>query len=224
MDHRLGGTGQDFAHCPVAAPDGRVAALGIRNVDTDNADVVLSLFDSSGTYVRSLSIGGGSIDVGQRIFLTQDGGFVFSGHTGSFGLESDDMLIGKCDSAGDCGIGEPYHPTVASRSPTPRGDSASVYHYVPVVESVAPQVQDIVPDILVLFPAAVEHSTPRCRTTRAPSHIRCGPILTPEGKDVVILDASGSQVINDRLLSPGVYFCTLEDGAKRISRKVVLTK
>jgi hypothetical protein len=45
-------------------------------------------------------------------------------------------------------------------------------------------------------------------------------LLTIDGRKVLDLHAAANDASR---LAPGFYFCTLDNGAKRISRKVVLT-
>lgn len=65
-----------------------------------NVDVLLAKFFSNGTLSWVKTLGGMGVEVGMDVRQTQDGGFIITGYTNSFGSGSNDLLLAKFTAIG----------------------------------------------------------------------------------------------------------------------------
>jgi len=81
--------------------DGGYIITGISDYLTGHDDVLLLKTDSSGNLEWDKTFGGSSVEHGQEVQQTSDGGYIVSGYTNSFGAGGYDAYLRKTDSAGN---------------------------------------------------------------------------------------------------------------------------
>ena len=97
----LGGSSNDIGHSVAVAPDGSVYVCGqTASAGAGKSDLLLAKFSSSGTLQWQKTLGGNSVDYGERIVVAPDGSVYVSGTTQSAGAGSKDLLLAKFDSSG----------------------------------------------------------------------------------------------------------------------------
>ena len=101
----IGGGGSQFGRHLDITSDGGFMILGDTRAIPD-IDLLAIKLDASGTIEWSNSYSGALFDIGistaeVELFCTNDGGFVFSGFTTSFGVGGSDGVMLKVDSLGD---------------------------------------------------------------------------------------------------------------------------
>jgi hypothetical protein len=98
----FGGDYDDVGNSLLITPDGGYLIVGYTYLDgTDNCDVYLIKTDAAGHSVWSRTVGGGSWDYGLDVESTQDGGYVISGYTYSYGAGLTDVYLFKTDAQGN---------------------------------------------------------------------------------------------------------------------------
>ena len=102
---KYGGNNWDMGESVCQLADGSYVIGGAtRSYGAGNYDVWLIKIDSVGNMLWSKTFGGTSYDYGHSVNLTDDGGFVASGYTYSFGAGSGDMYVIKTDSTGSLAV------------------------------------------------------------------------------------------------------------------------
>ena len=97
----LGGTGSDYGQCVQQTQDGGyILTGGVSGFGIGTLDILLAKFTSIGTLSWAKTLGGTSIENGLSVQQTQDGGYIVTGYTGSFGAGADDVLLAKFSSSG----------------------------------------------------------------------------------------------------------------------------
>lgn len=96
----FGGTGNDGAYSIVQTTDGGYAVAGSTTSFGAGGDMYIVKLDSIGAFRWNRTIGGSSLEQGNSIIQTTDGGYAIAGLTSSFGAGSYDMYIVKLDGSG----------------------------------------------------------------------------------------------------------------------------
>ncbi len=96
-----GGSGVDNVKCVQQTLDGGYIMVGeTESYGVGNYDVWLIKTDYLGDSVWTKTCGGFNGDGGYCVQQTHDGGYIISGHTGSYGAGGSDMYLIKTDSVG----------------------------------------------------------------------------------------------------------------------------
>jgi hypothetical protein len=97
-----GGAGSDLCYCVQQTTDSGYILTGYTNSYGAGADDVwLVKTNASGDTIWTKTFGGSSSDHGKSVQQTDDGGYVITGMTYSYGVGEDDVWIIKTDSNGD---------------------------------------------------------------------------------------------------------------------------
>ncbi|MCK4523285.1 hypothetical protein KAU15_00035, partial [candidate division WOR-3 bacterium] len=100
----FGGTGSDGAGYKsiMQTNDGGYILTGYtKSFGAGNSDVWLIRIDSNGNTLWAKTFGGGEDDGGESVIETNDGGFIITGYTESFGDISSDLWIIRTDANGN---------------------------------------------------------------------------------------------------------------------------
>lgn len=98
----FGGTANEYGVSVDTASDGGIVVAGYTySFGAGNADFMILKFSSAGAFQWSRVIGGPLLELPYEIIQTQDGGFLISGITLSFGAGSTDIYLVKLDDAGN---------------------------------------------------------------------------------------------------------------------------
>jgi hypothetical protein len=81
--------------------DGGYILVGSKVTQTNAEDFCLVKTDSSGSEIWSKTYGGFSVDLGQSVKITDDGGYILAGYTYSYGNFLPKFLLVKTNSSGD---------------------------------------------------------------------------------------------------------------------------
>ncbi len=97
----IGGTGNDRAYCIKNTTDhGYIVVGNTTSFGEGQSDVYLVKLDSLGNTMWAKTVGGEGGDIGNSIQLTNDGGYIILGTTGSFGQSTQFYLV-RTDENGD---------------------------------------------------------------------------------------------------------------------------
>ena len=97
-----GGTGHDYSYYVQQTTDGGYVVIGYTvNFGAGGKDVYLIRTDSLGDILWTKTYGGTGDDIGYSVQQTLDGGYIITGETSSFGLDSSDVYLIKTNSLGD---------------------------------------------------------------------------------------------------------------------------
>jgi hypothetical protein len=97
----FGGSGTDWCYSVEQTQDGGYVVVGAtQSVGAGGYDVWLIKTDTLGIEEWSRTFGGAQWDAGYSVEQTQDGGYVLSGYTGSFGAGLYDVWLIKTDTLG----------------------------------------------------------------------------------------------------------------------------
>ncbi len=97
-----GGDSTDEATCIEKTSDGGFIITGGTASDSaGNMDVYLIRINSIGDTVWTRTYGGDSVEIGNSVQQTSDGGFVIAGYTNSFGAGNSDVFLIRTNKDGD---------------------------------------------------------------------------------------------------------------------------
>lgn len=97
-----GGSNADWAMHLVENPDGSITFAGYTNsIGNGGYDIWLVNTDASGNLNWEKTFGGSDWDFAQSIIRSNDGGYLITGKTYSYGNGGTDAFILKCNAAGD---------------------------------------------------------------------------------------------------------------------------
>ena len=98
----FGGTSQDFGNSVQQTNDGGYIVTGVtESYGAGNKDAYLIKTDASGDSLWTKTFGGSKFDLGNSVQQTNDGGYIVTGRTASFGAGSLDVYLIKTDGNGD---------------------------------------------------------------------------------------------------------------------------
>lgn len=97
----IGGSSNDFGNDIVLSQDGNYVFAGETNSYGTGGDMFLSKRDSNGDEIWSVAIGGASSDVANAVVQAEDGGYLLSGYTRSYGDPYGDLFLVKTDNTGN---------------------------------------------------------------------------------------------------------------------------
>ena len=98
----FGGASQDFGNSVQQTNDGGYIVTGVtESYGAGNKDAYLIKTDASGDSLWTKTFGGSKFDLGNSVQQTNDGGYIVTGRTASFGAGSLDVYLIKTDGNGD---------------------------------------------------------------------------------------------------------------------------
>jgi len=112
-----GGTGFEQGYTSLQTGDGGYIISARTESFSSSPDFYLIKTDSAWVPMWSKTYGGTKFDEGTFIQKTNDGGYIITGGSNSFGLGTTDIYLVKTDSNGNTGCNE-GNPTTISTSPT----------------------------------------------------------------------------------------------------------
>lgn len=176
---------------------GCVVGGNTRSLGMGNADAWLIRLDEDGDSLWSLTAGGSNYETTYNVRQAADGGYLFAGHTTSFGAGSSDFWLAKTEpdpaSAPDPFI---HHPSsfILSAFPNPFNPSTEIIYDLPNAARVSLRVFDLLGrEVCVLTDGLAEAGTHR-----------------------MMFDGSG--------LASGIYFARLDAGTFSQTRKLMLLR
>jgi len=89
----------EYGYSLIEDDDGGIIVADRTTTISGNGDVLISKFNSSGTWLWSRRIGGSGDDGAQCIIRTSDGGYAIAGWTDSYGAGGYDLLVIKFDAS-----------------------------------------------------------------------------------------------------------------------------
>ncbi|MEO0156491.1 MAG: T9SS type A sorting domain-containing protein, partial [candidate division WOR-3 bacterium] len=108
----FGGTEFDDGWAVQQTTDGGYIIAGMTNsFGAGNTDAYLIKTDAIGDTIWTRTYGGSNWDDARAVLQTSDGGYIFTGHTESFGYGCDFYVV-KTNSAGDTLWTKSYHPNI----------------------------------------------------------------------------------------------------------------
>ncbi len=97
----LGGSGTDDGMCVQPTSDGGYIVIGqTSSYGAGGYDLFLTKFTSAGSVSWTKTVGGSNNEYGYSVQQTQDGGYIVTGWTNSFGAGNNDVLLAKFTSVG----------------------------------------------------------------------------------------------------------------------------
>lgn len=95
-----GSANGDIGRAIIATSDGGYAVVGDTSQDGISANGFLTKFDSTGSVSWARTWGDSGADAAHGLVATNDGGYVITGQTTSYGAGADDAFVAKYDSSG----------------------------------------------------------------------------------------------------------------------------
>ncbi|MGB3076967.1 MAG: MopE-related protein [Chitinophagales bacterium] len=101
FEKTYGTTGDNFANDVQLTSDGGYIIVGTGKFSGNNGDIFLLKTNSLGDTLWTRFIGGSSVDHGNSVKETADGGYIIAGSTVSFGAGASDAYLVKTDATGN---------------------------------------------------------------------------------------------------------------------------
>ncbi|KPJ52315.1 hypothetical protein AMJ39_08150 [candidate division TA06 bacterium DG_24] len=202
-----GGSGEDGAYSLGETSDGGYVIAGwTDSFGSGSYDVYLIKMDNGGDTVWTRSYGGPNLDWGYSVEQTSDGGYIIAGLTSSYGAGGDDVYLIKTDADGFVQVTEGREETrrpaswhLRQNHPNPFGAATTISYALRDAQSVTIAIYDIrgalVRELVGGTVSAGQHQ------------------VVWDGRD-----GRGQSVAS------GIYFCSMEAGELRETRRMVLLR
>ncbi|KPJ51983.1 hypothetical protein AMJ39_08875 [candidate division TA06 bacterium DG_24] len=202
-----GGPAGDWGYWAEQTSDGGYIIAGLTwSYGAGAEDVYLIKTDSAGDTVWTRTYGGPDGDWGYSVEETSDGGYIIAGLTWSYGAGAEDVYLIKTDAGGLVQVTEGHQETHRPRSwylkqnhPNPFGAATTITYALPDAQPVTLAIYDI-------------------RGARVRNLIS-GTVSA--GLHQVVWDGRDGR---GHTVASGIYFCSLEAGGLRETRRMVLLR
>ena len=182
------------------------------------SDVYLIKTDASGDTTWTKTYGGSASEAGVSVQQTQDGGYIITGRTQSYGAGEVDAYLIKTDSSGDTMWTRTYGGASYDWGFSAQQTLDDGYIMAGYTQSFGAGSYDF---YLIKTDqngnVGVEEESQKAVDRSVSATIVSGPLLLPEDKMCRVFDVSGRLVTPD-LIMPGVYFLEIEG---EITQKIV---
>ncbi len=111
FEKTYGLAGDNYANDVQLTADGGYIIVGTGNFAGAGGDIFLLKTDANGDTLWTRFIGGNSVDHGNSVAATADGGYIIAGSTMSFGAGASDAYLVKTDAAGNVTWSKTYGTT-----------------------------------------------------------------------------------------------------------------
>ncbi len=108
FEKTYGTTGDNYANDVQLTADGGYIIVGTGNFAGAGGDIFLLKTDANGDTLWTRFIGGSSVDHGNSVAPTSDGGYIIAGSTVSFGAGASDAYLVKTDAEGNVSWSKTY--------------------------------------------------------------------------------------------------------------------
>jgi hypothetical protein len=144
----LGGVNNEYGRALVQTQEGRIVVVGgTDSYGSGSSDLLLAMFDTTGSHLWTRVVGGGDWDEGWSLATTSGGGISACGNSYSFGSGSTDLLHVSFDSLGLTCMADSADLIVEAWAPTLTDTTPLIAHWSPSILSVVVSVSEPAPDV-----------------------------------------------------------------------------
>ncbi len=229
-----GGPGYQEGHFGEQTSDGGYIITGYTSsVSGGNQDVFLLKLDPNGNQVWSNKYGGTSLDNGNTVHQTNDGGYIISGITGSFGSGNNDLFIIRADSIGNSFCNQNTATFNNNSAPTTIRNTTTIMSSGGVSIGTTLSIDSGIIEITLCFTIGIEENKNKNQINIYPNPFYSSATVEIEEfntnkYDLCVFDLSGREVVKYEInskkveiqmgsLSKGMYFYKVKDETKIIS-------